>query len=345
MTALVWIRRDLRIRDNVALRAALDEADERVVPVFCFDERLYSGRHASGPRTQFLLESLASSRGELRDRGGELFIRHGKPEVELPKLAKETGASAVHFAYDVSPFARKRGERTHRAFARRRRRGPLARGAQRDRRPRRHRHQAGQALHGLLAVPPQLGGDRAPRRARGAAARSRLPSGPNAGKLPSLESLGLEQEVERPARPAARRRRARGSTRFLDSDVADVLRQPRRARPGPHLAPVALHALRLHLAAPDRGAAAGARARARRPSTASSAGATSTTTSSSTSRATRARSTRTATAARSSGATPRRPSRRGARAGPATRWSTPGCASSWPRAGCTTGRASWSARS
>ena len=89
MTALVWIRRDLRIRDNVALRAALDEADQ-VVPVFCFDERLYSGRHASGPRTQFLLESLDELRTELRDRGGELFIRHGKPEVELAKLAKET---------------------------------------------------------------------------------------------------------------------------------------------------------------------------------------------------------------------------------------------------------------
>ena len=59
MTAMVWFRRDLRLRDNPPLRAALERHD-RVVPVFCFDERLYAGRHASGPRTQFLLESWRS---------------------------------------------------------------------------------------------------------------------------------------------------------------------------------------------------------------------------------------------------------------------------------------------
>jgi deoxyribodipyrimidine photo-lyase len=57
MTAIVWYRRDLRVHDHPALRAAL-EADDRVVPVFCFDERLLNGRHRSGPRTQFLLECL-----------------------------------------------------------------------------------------------------------------------------------------------------------------------------------------------------------------------------------------------------------------------------------------------
>jgi deoxyribodipyrimidine photo-lyase len=57
MTALVWFRRGLRVHDNPALRAAVD-AGAPVIPVFCFDERLLSGR-ASGPRTQFMLECLA----------------------------------------------------------------------------------------------------------------------------------------------------------------------------------------------------------------------------------------------------------------------------------------------
>ena len=57
MTALVWFTRDLRLHDHPALRAALDR-HERVVPVFCLDDRLLDGRHASGPRTQFLLECL-----------------------------------------------------------------------------------------------------------------------------------------------------------------------------------------------------------------------------------------------------------------------------------------------
>ncbi len=70
-----------------------------MVPFFCLDDRLLHGRHASGPRTQFLLECLE----EL-----PLEILHGKPEEEIPKLAKRAGATEVHFTADVSPFARRR---------------------------------------------------------------------------------------------------------------------------------------------------------------------------------------------------------------------------------------------
>jgi len=71
------------------------------VPVFCFDDRLLHGRHASGPRTQFLLECL-------EDLDVELTILHGKPEEEIPKLARKSKAEEVHVTGDVSPFARRR---------------------------------------------------------------------------------------------------------------------------------------------------------------------------------------------------------------------------------------------
>jgi DNA photolyase-like FAD binding protein/DNA photolyase len=48
VTALVWLTGDLRVDDHPPLRAALDRA-ERVVPFFCLDDRLLSGRNASGP--------------------------------------------------------------------------------------------------------------------------------------------------------------------------------------------------------------------------------------------------------------------------------------------------------
>ncbi len=66
MTAVLWLRRDLRVHDHPALRAALD-ACERVVPVFCLDDRLIHGRHASGPRTQFLLEPMVDHKAARRD--------------------------------------------------------------------------------------------------------------------------------------------------------------------------------------------------------------------------------------------------------------------------------------
>ena len=115
MTALVWLRRDLRVRDHPALRAALAEHDQ-VVPAFCLDERLLNGRHASGPRTQFMLECLRDLDESLRERGGTLVVRRGAPERELPKLAREAGADAVYFTADVSPYARQRAKRVRAAL-------------------------------------------------------------------------------------------------------------------------------------------------------------------------------------------------------------------------------------
>src|SRR3954468_13123547 len=99
--ALVWIRRDVRVHDHPALCTALEAAD-RVVPVFVLDDRLLHGRFPSGPRAGFLLASLAALRAALRERGGELLLRRGRPERVLPALARETGAEVCCFASDVS---------------------------------------------------------------------------------------------------------------------------------------------------------------------------------------------------------------------------------------------------
>jgi len=115
LTAIVWFRRDLRVHEHPALQAALD-ANEHVVPAFCLDDRLLHGRHASGPRTQFLLESLTDLDASLRALGSALVVRHGPPESELCRLAAETGAKEIHFTADVSPFARRRGARVASAF-------------------------------------------------------------------------------------------------------------------------------------------------------------------------------------------------------------------------------------
>jgi deoxyribodipyrimidine photo-lyase len=103
-TALVWFRRDLRLHDHPPLRAALD-AHERIVPVFVLEDRLLG---TSPSRTAFLLDCLRELRASL---DGKLVVVRGKPERELPELAREHGAGAVYFASDVSPFARARDDR------------------------------------------------------------------------------------------------------------------------------------------------------------------------------------------------------------------------------------------
>jgi deoxyribodipyrimidine photo-lyase len=116
-TELIWFRRDLRLRDLPALHAAARA--ERTVPVFVFDERLYrTGRFPSAPRTAFMLGCLHELDAALRERGGRLVIRTGRPETEIPKLARETGARAVHWTADASPWSRRRDQRVHDGLAR-----------------------------------------------------------------------------------------------------------------------------------------------------------------------------------------------------------------------------------
>jgi deoxyribodipyrimidine photo-lyase len=104
-TAIAWLRRDLRVHDHPALCAAA-RAD-RVLPVFVLDDRLLGAR----PRAWFLRRSLEELRDALRERGGDLVLRHGAPERELVALARQTGATTLHHARDVSPFATARDAR------------------------------------------------------------------------------------------------------------------------------------------------------------------------------------------------------------------------------------------
>jgi deoxyribodipyrimidine photo-lyase len=196
-TALLWLRRDLRIHDHPALEAARGDAGA-LVPVFCFDDRLLHGRHASGPRAQFLLECLADLDGSLRERGSGLVVRHGRPEEQLPALARECDAAAVHFSADVGPFARARDTRVATAL---RGLGVTV-----------HEHPGTFVVDDLDAIRTGAGDpytmftafhrawSQPPRRRPHGAPRTLppLPSGLPPGGLPNLHDVGLHQEVAEP---------------------------------------------------------------------------------------------------------------------------------------------------
>ena len=114
-TAIVWFRRDLRVHDHPALHAAV-EGFERVVCAFVLDEALLDGRYRSPTRVRFMLGCLRELDEALSARGGGLVVRRGRPERELPALAREVGASAVLWSADVSPYARARDARVRDAL-------------------------------------------------------------------------------------------------------------------------------------------------------------------------------------------------------------------------------------
>jgi deoxyribodipyrimidine photo-lyase len=92
--AVCWFRRDLRLADNPALRAALDSA-ESVLPVYLWspdDE----GEWAPGAASRWWLHrSLAALDDALRARGSRLVLRAGAAATELPALVAATGAEGV----------------------------------------------------------------------------------------------------------------------------------------------------------------------------------------------------------------------------------------------------------
>jgi deoxyribodipyrimidine photo-lyase len=105
-----WLRRDLRLTDNITLHYALRDAAS-ILPVFILDPRLLNSDKLARARKQFLFDSLADLDTRLRKRGGRLIVRRGDPARELAKLAKETHADAVYLHRDYTPYARRRDER------------------------------------------------------------------------------------------------------------------------------------------------------------------------------------------------------------------------------------------
>ena len=101
MTSIMWFRRDLRLRDNPALRAAA--ADGPVLGLFVLDPVLW---RSAGPSRRAWLAANLRSLDDSMD--GRLCVRIGDPTSLVPSLAREVGAERVHVTNDSNPYARRR---------------------------------------------------------------------------------------------------------------------------------------------------------------------------------------------------------------------------------------------
>src|SRR6056297_597503 len=101
---IAWLRRDLRLSDNPALRAA-SGAGGPVIPVFIHDDSVARLGAAAKWRLGLSLPALAR---DLEARGSRLVLRRGEARDVLLSLVEETGAGAVHWSrlYDPEAIAR-----------------------------------------------------------------------------------------------------------------------------------------------------------------------------------------------------------------------------------------------
>lgn len=103
-TALVWLRRDLRLSDHAALATALSQ-HAQVVPVFIFDRTILDPLPTKDRRVAFIHGCLAELKATLRAYDSDLIVRVGDPSQEIPALASEFGAAAVYANRDYEPTA------------------------------------------------------------------------------------------------------------------------------------------------------------------------------------------------------------------------------------------------
>jgi len=108
MTAIVWIRRNLREYDNTAIIKAAEE-HRKVIPVYIVDKKYFREQTLGYPRVKFWRESLTELKQNLlRHKSKDLVIRHGEPLERLEGLIQETEADALYFNRDYTPYSRKR---------------------------------------------------------------------------------------------------------------------------------------------------------------------------------------------------------------------------------------------
>ena len=94
----MWFRRDLRVRDNPALLAALDEGP--VTALFVLDPALWA---SAGPARRAW---LAANVLALADRI-PLTVHHGSPADVVPRVAR---GRRVHVAAETTPYGRRRDD-------------------------------------------------------------------------------------------------------------------------------------------------------------------------------------------------------------------------------------------
>ncbi|MGI9240596.1 MAG: cryptochrome/photolyase family protein [Verrucomicrobiales bacterium] len=108
MSSIVWFRQDLRLRDNPALAAAIEQG-EPVVPVYLWSPG-EEGEWSPGAAARWWLHyALEDLRAELENVGSRLIVRQSRDCLKsLRELVDETGARRVYWnrRYEPSAIAR-----------------------------------------------------------------------------------------------------------------------------------------------------------------------------------------------------------------------------------------------
>src|SRR5512135_104912 len=113
--AILWFRQDLRLTDNPALQAALNQGGP-VIPVFIWAPEEEGDWPPGAASRWWLHQSLRSFGAALRRLGVPLILRRGPSLDALRLLILETGADAVFWNRRYEPALRARDAHVQQAL-------------------------------------------------------------------------------------------------------------------------------------------------------------------------------------------------------------------------------------
>ena len=90
---IVWLKRDLRIRDHRPLHEAAQRGD--LLVLYVYEPEVFDSEYMHASHVDFINESLAELRDALRMRGGDLCVRTGRMPDVLEKLHAKQAISGL----------------------------------------------------------------------------------------------------------------------------------------------------------------------------------------------------------------------------------------------------------
>lgn len=100
--SIVWFRRGLRLHDNPALLAAIEQSRKSscsLFPVFCLDRILLTDKYVGDVRLQFLVESLLDLDAGLRKCGSRLLVLPPSDDTVTTLLAFAKRVKVIFFSF------------------------------------------------------------------------------------------------------------------------------------------------------------------------------------------------------------------------------------------------------
>lgn len=100
---IVWFRRDLRLADNPALRAAIS-SEKPLILVFI--DETNKGRALGGAAKVWLHHSLTALMENISGKDGQMILRQGEATEILDEIIEKTGADEIHWNRRYEGWAR-----------------------------------------------------------------------------------------------------------------------------------------------------------------------------------------------------------------------------------------------